>query len=141
MIVEVVRGRSTRRSRSSGGSDGIPRNSATATSCNSALTESRILAVLPCRETNERDALSTGPIRQVASQVESNRRTHPFHDRRFPPARCGRELLLRAVILPQIAEMFHVTPQQRRSRRSNGESTIISIVYFAIRGRNRVTNC
>jgi hypothetical protein len=31
---------------------------------------------------------------------------------------------LRAVILPQIAEMFHVTPQQRRSRRSNGESTI-----------------
>ncbi len=28
----------------------MPRESATATSCNSALTESRILPVLPCRE-------------------------------------------------------------------------------------------
>ncbi len=35
-------------------SDGMPHKSTTATSCNSALTESRILAVLPYRETKRK---------------------------------------------------------------------------------------
>jgi hypothetical protein len=73
-------------------------------------------------------------------QVESDLRTHPFHDRRFLRARCGHELLLRDVIVPQIAEIFHVT-LQRYTRRSNGESVIISMAYFATRARNRVTHC
>jgi hypothetical protein len=50
-------------------------------------------------------------------------------------------MLLRHVIVPQIAEMFHATLQQGRSQRSNRKSPIISIAYFAIRERNRVTNC
>jgi hypothetical protein len=50
-------------------------------------------------------------------------------------------LLLRDVIVPQIAEMFHVTMQERHPQRSNRESPIISIAYFAISERNQVTDC
>jgi len=48
---------------------------------------------------------------------------------------------LRGVIVPQIAEIFHVTPQQRHSQRSNRESINISIAYLRTGERNRVTNC
>jgi len=48
-------------------------------------------------------------------------------------------IAMRDVIVPQIREIYHVTLQHRLSRRSNGESAIISIAYFVIRDRKRVT--
>ena len=41
---------------------------------------------------------------------------------------------MRDVIVPQITELFHVTPQQRYSRRNKSVSTIISAAYLASEG-------
>ena len=56
----------------------MPRNSATDTSCNSALTESRILARFPQGDETKGTRLPKDPF--TGPQLESDCRTQPFHD-------------------------------------------------------------